>query len=92
MEHINPDEIIVVPSTQELLNNAHARKLELMSEITSLDYLTDKELDGEDMSQYGNWKDNRKLIRKAIRDTNDEILRLEQLLVSENNIDNNLVL
>lgn len=42
--------------------------LELKTQLRKMDYLTHKELDGEDMSKYGDYKQERKRIRLKINE------------------------
>lgn len=83
MENVEllPEE--VQTTTQELINKAQSRILELKSELTKLEYLTSKEVDGEDMSQYGNWKEYRKSLRAEVREQEAEVIRLDALLIKE---------
>lgn len=51
------------------------RMSEIQSELASLDYLTDKELDGEDMAKYnekygGDWHEYRRKLREEYRQLN----------------------
>lgn len=64
-------------TTQDLIDQAHSDILALKVEINSKEYLTSKELDGEDMSQYGDWKGYRKALRESIRLKEYEIKELE---------------
>ena len=47
------------------------RMAEIQAELQSLDYLTSKYIDGEDMSEYGDWQERRRSLRA-------EYNRLEQ--------------
>ena len=40
-----------------------ARMIAIKAELQSMDYLTSKEIDGEDMSQYGDYKQRRRDLR-----------------------------
>lgn len=44
------------------------RKQEILSELASMDYLTSKYVDGEDMTQYGDWQERRKALRAEYRE------------------------
>lgn len=53
------------------------RKAEILSELASMDYLTDKELDGEDMAKYnekygGDWHEYRRKLREEYRKLNPD--------------------
>ena len=39
----------------------------ILSELQSMDYLTSKYIDGEDMSEYGDWQERRKALRAEYR-------------------------
>ena len=44
------------------------RKAEILQELSSMDYLTSKYVDGEDMSQYGDWQGKRRALREEYRE------------------------
>lgn len=44
------------------------RLREIEQELQSMDYLTSKYIDGEDMSEYGDWQGRRKQLRQEYRD------------------------
>lgn len=46
---------------------AHQRMNEIQTELSSMDYLTSKFIDGEDMSEYGDWQGKRKALREEYR-------------------------
>ena len=39
----------------------------IKAELADMDYLTSKYIDGEDMSEYGDWQGKRKALREAYR-------------------------
>ena len=43
------------------------RMQEILAELTSMDYLTSKYIDGEDMTEYGDWQARRKALREEYR-------------------------
>lgn len=43
------------------------RMEEILAELASMDYLTSKYIDGEDMTEYGDWQAKRKALRKEYR-------------------------
>ena len=57
------------PTRSELTeqDKARMRMQEIESELKSMDYLTSKELDGEDMTEYGNYKEKRMALREEYR-------------------------
>lgn len=62
---------VVIPAETEE-EKAHAAILTRMAEIRQtleeMDYLTSKEIDGEDMSEYGDYKEERKALRTEYRE------------------------
>lgn len=43
------------------------RMNEILYELQSMDYLTSKYIDGEDMTEYGDWMEKRKALREEYR-------------------------
>lgn len=51
-------------SEAEFAEQQRQRRMnEILSELRSMDYLTSKYIDGEDMSEYGDWQERRKALR-----------------------------
>jgi len=48
-------------------DKARVRMNEIEDELKSIDYLSSKELDGEDMTEYGDYKTKRKTLREEYR-------------------------
>lgn len=48
------------------------RKAEILAKLSSMDYLTSKFIDGEDMSEYGDWQAKRKALREEYRQLEKE--------------------
>jgi hypothetical protein len=46
---------------------------EIQNELSSMDYLTSKYIDGEDMSEYGDWQGKRKALREEYRKLEKEL-------------------
>ena len=44
------------------------RMQEILAELSSMDYLTSKYIDGEDMTEYGDWQGKRKALREEYRE------------------------
>ena len=61
------------PPTDEQIaeQQRQQRMAEIQAELQSMDYLTSKFIDGEDMSEYGDWQEQRRALRA-------EYNRLEQ--------------
>ncbi len=57
-------EEIVIPQPTE----RQKRMRQIQAELDSMDYLTSKYIDGEDMSEYGDWQDKRKALREEYRE------------------------
>lgn len=57
-------EEIVIPQPTP----AQIRMQEIKRELASMDYLTSKYVDGEDMTEYGDWQDKRKALREEYRE------------------------
>lgn len=53
------------PLSEEQIAEQHRqqRMSEILAELASMDYLTSKFIDGEDMSAYGDWQERRRLLR-----------------------------
>lgn len=49
-------------------DQARQRMAEIQAELQSMDYLTSKFIDGEDMSEYGDWQEKRKALRVEYRE------------------------
>lgn len=47
---------------------AQVRMRQIQAELASIDYLTSKYVDGEDMSEYGDWQSKRKALREEYRE------------------------
>lgn len=81
---IIPDEPVVVqPTTQEKINTAKSKMLDIVSRIKSTDYLVLKEVDGCDMSKYGNYKATRHMLRDEYNKLEGEVEMLELQLKDE---------
>lgn len=48
------------------------RMRQIKAELTSMDYLTSKYIDGEDMTEYGDWQGKRKALREEYRELEQE--------------------
>ena len=57
-------EVVDTPSEQD---NNRTRMAEIEAELASMDYLTSKYIDGEDMTEYGDWQAHRKALREEYR-------------------------
>ena len=75
IEEIEEDLILWKQHIEDLRNivDIKARMQEIQKELSSLDYLTSKEIDGEDMTEYddkydGDWHNYRKQLRIEYRE------------------------
>lgn len=60
------------PTEEELAEREKQKRMnDILAELQSMDYLTSKLVDGEDMSEYGDWQERRRALRA-------EYNRLEQ--------------
>lgn len=57
-------EEIVIPRPTE----REIRMRQIKDELASMDYLTSKYIDGEDMTEYGDWQSKRKALREEYRE------------------------
>lgn len=58
------------PSEEDLIRQ---RMAEIKDELASMDYLTSKYIDGEDMSEYGDWQAKRRTLREEYRQLEEDI-------------------
>jgi len=60
------EEVIVTPEEEEQ-DPILLRMAEIKEQLRDMDYLTSKYIDGEDMSEYGDWQQERKALREEYR-------------------------
>ena len=63
VEHVDPTPEPLSEEVQAYIARQNRMK-EILSELNSMDYLTSKYIDGEDMSKYGDWQSERKALRE----------------------------
>lgn len=57
------------PTEEEVAEMERQQRMNaILSELQSMDYLTSKYVDGEDMSAYGDWQEKRRLLREKYRE------------------------
>lgn len=61
-------EEIVIPQ----LTEREIRMRQIKAQLASMDYLTSKYIDGEDMTEYGDWQGRRKALREEYRELEQE--------------------
>ena len=61
-------EEIVIPQPTE----REIRMRQIKAQLVSMDYLTSKYVDGEDMTEYGDWQGRRKALREEYRKLEQE--------------------
>lgn len=65
------------PTEEELeRQRLQNRLIEIEEELKSMDYLTSKYIDGEDMTQYGDWQSVRRQLRQEYREIEDSLNNL----------------
>ena len=57
---------------QPQVDTREQRMQEILAELSSMDYLTSKYIDGEDMTEYGDWQGKRKALREEYRELEQE--------------------
>ena len=78
------NEIIEVElSTQELINQKYSELLNISSELKATDYIALKELDGEDVSKYGDYKLKRRNLRELYNQIENELKDYQDKLNNE---------
>ena len=60
-------------SPQPQVDVREQRMDEILAELASMDYLTSKYIDGEDMTEYGDWQGKRKSLREEYRRLEEQI-------------------
>lgn len=61
-------EEIIIPQPTE----REIRMRQIKAQLASMDYLTSKYIDGEDMTEYGDWQSKRKSLREEYRELEQE--------------------
>lgn len=61
------EEIVIPQPTKREI-----RMRQIKAELASMDYLTSKYIDGEDMTEYGDWQSKRKALREEYRELEQE--------------------
>ena len=64
VEQVEPEQVVEEDNERENIIN---RMQEIEQTLASMDYLTSKYIDGEDMSQYGDWQEERRQLRIEYR-------------------------
>lgn len=57
----------VPPHEQTEVEKIRAQMSQIQAELAGMDYLSSKYIDGEDMTQYGDWQGKRKALREQYR-------------------------
>lgn len=63
----------VPPHEQTEVEKIRAQMDNIKAELAGMDYLTSKYIDGEDMTEYGDWQGKRKALREQYRQLAQEI-------------------
>lgn len=57
-----------IPTPEQEAEQARLNRMaEIQGELSSMDYLTSKYIDGEDMTEYGDWQGKRRALREEYR-------------------------
>ena len=62
------------PPTPPAPDPIRTRMQEILDELAAMDYLTSKYIDGEDMSEYGDWQARRRALREEYRQLEQQIV------------------
>lgn len=68
----------VVKTKEEMIAELQSRQLEIMHELSSMDYLDIKEADGDDMTQYGDFRAKRRELRAEYNNAEKAIKMMMQ--------------
>lgn len=61
------------PTKEEIAEMERQNRMStILQELQSMDYLTSKYVDGEDMSAYGDWQERRKQLRAEYRELEEQ--------------------
>jgi len=60
-------EVLIKDYEPTIVDEREARIEEIHEQLSNMDYLTSKFIDGEDMSQYGDWQEQRRQLRQELR-------------------------
>ena len=63
-----PEPVPALSEDEQEREEWRQRQREIEEELRGMDYLTSKFIDGEDMSQYGDWQGRRKALRQEYRE------------------------
>jgi hypothetical protein len=66
-------EVLIKDYEPTIVDKRETRIQEIHEKLCSMDYLTSKFIDGEDMSQYGDWQEQRRQLRKELRKLEDNL-------------------
>lgn len=66
------------PTEEELeKQRLQDRLIQIEEELKSMDYLTSKYIDGEDMTKYGDWQSTRRQLRQEYREIEEQLNNLQ---------------
>lgn len=66
-------EVLIKDYEPTIVDKREMRIQEIHEQLCSMDYLTSKFIDGEDMSQYGDWQEQRRQLRQELRKLEDNL-------------------
>lgn len=67
------EEVLIKDYEPTIVDKRETRIQEIHEQLCSMDYLTSKFIDGEDMSQYGDWQEQRRQLRQELRKLEDNL-------------------
>lgn len=71
------EKILIKDCKPTIADKRETRIQEIHEKLCSMDYLTSKFIDGEDMSQYGDWQEQRRQLRQELRVLETELFAEE---------------
>ena len=66
-------EVLIKDYEPTIVDKRETRIAAIHEQLCNMDYLTSKFIDGEDMSQYGDWQEQRRQLRQELRGLEDNL-------------------
>lgn len=67
------EEVLIKDYEPTIVDKREVRIQEIHQQLCDMDYLTSKFVDGEDISQYGDWQEQRRQLRQELRKLEDNL-------------------
>lgn len=77
-EEWTPEPVPEISENEQKRQELIQRQWEIENQLYKMDYLTSKYIDGEDMSQYGDWQNIRKQLRQEYREIESQLNELTE--------------